>query len=319
MWVMIELGNVSIHRSLLLHKGVNSWFQILQPAVHDFTSEERVVWIDIEGVPLSVWSRETFTKIGKKWGEVMDIEESSFSTFARKRLCVKTILEDNILEKFKVVFKGKVFLVRAKELFAWTPTFVEYKEMEYISDDEGLVNSVQQSVGSEHANVDQFDSDEEGVPDTNFGENIVSPIKSVNQSSGKEGEPVSEDPFGIYEVLNRNLNQVTKELDPSLSHPPGFTPVESQQEETNGESNNIGFDKELPKSAVPNVVNNSEVPANESGNGDFPSLNFAKGGSFLDVLDGMVRVGQSMGYEMDGCIKDLENIIGNNGDSVFPK
>ncbi|GKF79182.1 nucleotide-binding alpha-beta plait domain-containing protein [Tanacetum coccineum] len=49
------------------------------------------------------------------------------------------------------------------------------------------------------------------------------------------------------------------------------------------------------------------------------SPNFANGGSFLDVLDGLVRVGQSMGYEMDGCLKDLENIIGNHGDSGFPK
>nr|GFB01428.1 cytochrome P450 [Tanacetum cinerariifolium] len=37
-------------------------------AIHDFASDERVVWVDIEGVPLNVWSRETFLKIGKKWG-----------------------------------------------------------------------------------------------------------------------------------------------------------------------------------------------------------------------------------------------------------
>ncbi|GJU07962.1 hypothetical protein Tco_1124392 [Tanacetum coccineum] len=112
--------------------------------------------------------------------------------------------------------------------------------------------------------------------------------------------------------LNRNPTHVAKELDPSLSHPLGFTPVESQQEETNG------GDKELPNSADPNVLNNFEVPANESCNGksdDISSPNFANGGSFLDVLDGLVRVGQSMGYEMDGCLKDLENIIGNHGDS----
>ncbi|GKD24410.1 RNA-directed DNA polymerase, eukaryota [Tanacetum coccineum] len=316
MWVMLELGSVSTQHSLLLHTGVNSWFQILQPAVHDFVSEERVVWVDIEGVPLKFWSRETFVKIGKKWGEAMDIEESLSSSFARKRLCIKTNLEDNILEKFKVVFRGKVFMARAKELFAWTPTFVEYKETEYISDDEGLQNSVHQQVGSKPAKEDLFDSDVEGVPDTIFEDNIVSPIKSVCHSSGKEGEHFSEDPFGIYEMLNRNPTHVAKELDPSLSHPPGFTPVESQQEETNG------GDKELPNSAAPNVVNNSEVPANESCNGEsdgISSLNSANGGSFLDVMDGLVRVGQSMGYKMDGCLKDLENIIGNHGDSEFPK
>nr|GEY08098.1 RNA-directed DNA polymerase, eukaryota, reverse transcriptase zinc-binding domain protein [Tanacetum cinerariifolium] len=53
-------------------------------AIHDFVSDERVVWVDIEGVLLNVWSRETFLKIGKKWGETMDIEENIISSFAQK-------------------------------------------------------------------------------------------------------------------------------------------------------------------------------------------------------------------------------------------
>ncbi|GKC83932.1 RNA-directed DNA polymerase, eukaryota [Tanacetum coccineum] len=50
-------------------------------------SDERVVWVDIEGIPLHVWSRETFAKIGNKWGEALDIEDNFGSSFARKRLC----------------------------------------------------------------------------------------------------------------------------------------------------------------------------------------------------------------------------------------
>nr|GEU30530.1 RNA-directed DNA polymerase, eukaryota [Tanacetum cinerariifolium] len=43
----------------------------------------------------------------KEMGETMDIEENLVSSFAQKRLCLKTKQADNILEKFKVVFKGK--------------------------------------------------------------------------------------------------------------------------------------------------------------------------------------------------------------------
>nr|GEX54670.1 RNA-directed DNA polymerase, eukaryota [Tanacetum cinerariifolium] len=75
--------------------------------IHEFVSDERVVWVDIEGVPLNVWSRETFLKIGKKWRERMDIKENLVSSFTRKRLYIKTKQADNILEKFKVIFKGK--------------------------------------------------------------------------------------------------------------------------------------------------------------------------------------------------------------------
>nr|GFA29697.1 RNA-directed DNA polymerase, eukaryota [Tanacetum cinerariifolium] len=33
-----------------------------------------------------------------------------------------------------------------------------------------------------------------------------------------------------------------------------------------------------------------------------------KGGSILEVLDGMIKVGRSMGYDMEGCSKDIEQI-----------
>nr|GEY22569.1 RNA-directed DNA polymerase, eukaryota [Tanacetum cinerariifolium] len=84
------------------------------PAV-DFVSEERVVWVDIEGAPLNLWSRETFLKIGSKWGSALDIEDNYGSSFARK-----------------------VSMVRAKELFTWTLFFLEPQEMIYTSDGDSV-------------------------------------------------------------------------------------------------------------------------------------------------------------------------------------
>ena len=42
--------------------------------------------------------------------------------------------------------------------------------------------------------------------------------------------------------------------------------------------------------------------------------NMGKGGSILNVLDDLIRVGQSMGYDMEGCSRDIEHIIGTQGD-----
>nr|GFA49167.1 RNA-directed DNA polymerase, eukaryota [Tanacetum cinerariifolium] len=101
-----------------------------------FVSCERIVWVDVEGVPLYAWSRNTFLKIGSKCGEVLDLEEGKDDFFAQKRICIKTKQEDNILEKFKILVKGKVFVVRAKELFIWSPTFTEVHETNVHSDNE---------------------------------------------------------------------------------------------------------------------------------------------------------------------------------------
>nr|GEW96652.1 RNA-directed DNA polymerase, eukaryota [Tanacetum cinerariifolium] len=64
MWVMLEFDKVDTKMKLLQHTGVNSWFQVLQDAVHEFVSDDRIVWVDIEGIPLNVWSREMFLRIG---------------------------------------------------------------------------------------------------------------------------------------------------------------------------------------------------------------------------------------------------------------
>ena len=44
----------------------------------------------------------------------------------------------------------------------------------------------------------------------------------------------------------------------------------------------------------------------------------SKGGSVLGVLEEVIKVGQAMGFSMEGCEKDIETIIGNQGaDLVF--
>nr|GEU39708.1 RNA-directed DNA polymerase, eukaryota [Tanacetum cinerariifolium] len=68
LWVMIELESIKSKANFMKHVGVASFFIRLCNAQLDFVSRERIVWVDIEGVPLHVWSRATFHKIGAKWG-----------------------------------------------------------------------------------------------------------------------------------------------------------------------------------------------------------------------------------------------------------
>ncbi|GJZ80373.1 RNA-directed DNA polymerase, eukaryota [Tanacetum coccineum] len=70
LWVLLELTSMDTKLNLMNHIGVKSWFHTIQEACDDFVSDERIVWVDIEGVPLKAWSRETFTRIGK----IMDRE-----------------------------------------------------------------------------------------------------------------------------------------------------------------------------------------------------------------------------------------------------
>ncbi|GJS80758.1 RNA-directed DNA polymerase, eukaryota, partial [Tanacetum coccineum] len=183
LWVMIELTSSKSKAKFLKHVGVASWFNCLSNAQSDFVSRDRIVWVDIEGVPMHVWSSTTFHKIGSKW-------------------------EDNILEKFKIIVKGKIFVVRAKEFFTWSPTFTDVSETAYYSDDDSDKEvGVKQSEFCKQGNSED-ESDNEAVSDTFYGENTNEEgyvVESVPQSIERE---ISNDPFKIYDLLNKRKEAV---------------------------------------------------------------------------------------------------------------
>nr|GFB08087.1 hypothetical protein [Tanacetum cinerariifolium] len=221
--VLLEFGKQESKKNFMDHSGVNSWFHLIQDVPLDFVSDERIAWVDIEGVPLQAWSRETFSKIGNKWGELMSIEDTSVASFGHKRVSILTKYPTSILESFKIIVKGKVYVLRAKELFTWSPNFLGIKENLCSSDDEsvsgGMHNSNHSFVSEEEEG--EFNPSDEDVPETIFGDNSASK-KGHSRNSKKQ---MSEDPFGIYKTLKKNRPVGDSQPSPSLSHPPGFSPV----------------------------------------------------------------------------------------------
>nr|GEV94883.1 RNA-directed DNA polymerase, eukaryota [Tanacetum cinerariifolium] len=166
LWTMMEFSSLISKEKFLQHVGVASWFNSLSNAQPDFVSKERIVWMDIEGVPLHLWSHPTFTKIGSRWDELMELEESKDDLFA---IVYQNEQEDNILEKFKIILRGKVFVIQAKELFSWVPIFQEDKSSDFYSDDESVRGDVGKENHFEQKSQDiGEDSDVDGKQDIEF-------------------------------------------------------------------------------------------------------------------------------------------------------
>ncbi|GJR22293.1 ribonuclease H-like domain-containing protein [Tanacetum coccineum] len=121
---------------LLNDTGVGSWFSSLKPACNSFVSDERVLWISLEGLPLKVWTRNTFSKVASKWGDLVKWVDLAKKSLFCKRLCVKTMLNAIIAERFKVIVKGSMYWVRAKEMEAWDPFICNDSYENESSDDE---------------------------------------------------------------------------------------------------------------------------------------------------------------------------------------
>nr|GEW74671.1 hypothetical protein [Tanacetum cinerariifolium] len=315
LWVMIDLHSSQVKAKFMSHVGVASWFGKICSAQSDFVSRERIVWVDIEGVPLHAWSRESFCKIGSKWGEVIDLEETLDDCFARKRICIKTKQEDSILKGFKIIIRGKVYIVRAKELAVWTPSFNEVNN--YCSDDESVKGSDEVNDKScNHGNSDAA-SDVEEISDTVFGDADVKNDVNHDQVFTSDVDKPSPDPFNIYDLLNnKNDRKDNSDKDSSLPYPPGFTPnlepILSDDHKTNAPSDCVDH-KQSDNLSSRVVENNKVVDEYHSSNSHGLKRELNTGGSILDVLDIMINIGHTMGYNMEGCVKDMEKIIASQG------
>nr|GEW34398.1 putative RNA-directed DNA polymerase, eukaryota, reverse transcriptase zinc-binding domain protein [Tanacetum cinerariifolium] len=67
-WILMELDSELAKTRLLNNTGVASWFEELKNMTNEFISTDRIVWVDIEGIPMKAWTKESFAKIATKWG-----------------------------------------------------------------------------------------------------------------------------------------------------------------------------------------------------------------------------------------------------------
>ncbi|GJZ99256.1 RNA-directed DNA polymerase, eukaryota, reverse transcriptase zinc-binding domain protein [Tanacetum coccineum] len=230
--------------------GVSSWFSKIRQAFFDINPDGHIVWVEIEGVPLKLWTLNTFKRIVTRWGNLIDTNDSDGNCFHSKRLCLFTKSISNIYENFKIIFRGKVYWIRAKEVPGWTPDLVEDSDEEELSDDDSLEEGMK-NLESENDCSNSFE-----VPDTVF------------ENEGGSKKDSSVDPFGLYPLLNKKTkDQKHKEsgTNSSPKFPPGFTPnndnddtgdkksvndfEEEKLNEDDGDSNNSNLKENVDESA----------------------------------------------------------------------
>ncbi|GJT61376.1 RNA-directed DNA polymerase, eukaryota [Tanacetum coccineum] len=160
--------------------------------------------VDKEGFPLKNGFRhKTFKRIASKWGILIHVDSHEDENFYTKRICINTNITSNILESFKIIYRGKLFWVRAKEVPGWEPDFMEDNDDDSNNDDD-LINDLKKDEELEG------DSDTEAVPNTIFDDALIH-INAENASVEKQ-KTHSEDPFNIYKLLTKNKENNHKEF-----------------------------------------------------------------------------------------------------------
>ncbi|GJR20023.1 RNA-directed DNA polymerase, eukaryota, reverse transcriptase zinc-binding domain protein [Tanacetum coccineum] len=248
---------------------VGSWFSCIKDASMEFQPDKRIAWVEVEGIPLKLWSGNTFNRIAAKWGDLLDVDDQEDSCFHSKRLCVHTKVVRSISEEFKTIHRGKIYWIRANEAPGWVPEFNDDVEEEpdddINSNDDGPLEHVIESGGG--------DTDDEG-DQVNLANEDVKGDNILEDGEINEKEDKSDDPFNIYPILNKLADTGGNDIKNRRIEPgklPTFEP------------------KDHIQSAIcSGKFKSSEVPR--------------EGGSILSVMEEIVKVGTIMGYNMEGCL-----------------
>ncbi|GJW69587.1 hypothetical protein Tco_0126504 [Tanacetum coccineum] len=254
LWVLIE-------EKLLNHTCVGSWFSSLKRACNSFVSDERLVWISLEGLPIKVLTRNTFAKVAFKWGDAWeDLAEKSLFC---KSLCVKTKLNKIIVERFKVIVKVSHLMMKK----------MRKTNMSQSGDKVTTDNDVKRV--SESSCMHNNDL----IYDNNH--NNIMPDKD---------KVLSEDPFNLYDILNKR-----KDSGNDLKYPPGFTPSVINVEEVNKKvkgatSNEVNEQVNFTSNELEESVPKEKFTSNNS----VCSKRVHIGSSILQLMHELVKVGQTM-------------------------
>nr|GEY53444.1 DIE2/ALG10 family [Tanacetum cinerariifolium] len=110
----------------------------------------------------------------------------------------------NIFESFKLIYQGKAYWVRAKEVPSWILDFFDQNDEDSESEDEQFVGDFKEDIG-------RSDKDLEGENEVNvvLGTLFEEEIPKSNDDEDSTGKNVkqSEDSFNIYSLLNKKKSR----------------------------------------------------------------------------------------------------------------
>ncbi|GJR98227.1 RNA-directed DNA polymerase, eukaryota, reverse transcriptase zinc-binding domain protein [Tanacetum coccineum] len=306
LWVLFVFKDKHVRDKFINHEGIQSWFTSLEPWYDDFVLNERLIWLEIEGVPIRAWHNDTFKSICRKWGEALFIDDSDSSNRFSIRLCIKSSHNSLIFASTTVKLNGVTYAYRVRELCSWTPNFapevVDMEEEGYVAEEEGSVEN------SSNADGGKVKAEEEELMGELFcnDDNETPP----NMKENLDAQPSNSDPFELEHLIAKNGNyKSNKQGSSTPKFPPGFT------QSDDGDKQNDFSDVNKPehlvhhesKSIQSSQVKDDEVPRKYVGV------------SMIQQVEDTIKVGIALGFNMDGCQDMLQKMIADMGDDIETK
>ncbi|GJR52782.1 RNA-directed DNA polymerase, eukaryota [Tanacetum coccineum] len=86
LWVLLEFSSSKTKEAFRDNVRVGLWFSDLRKASLDIHPDGRIVWVEVEGISLKLWTVNTFRRIANKWGDLIDVGDMNENCLHSKRV-----------------------------------------------------------------------------------------------------------------------------------------------------------------------------------------------------------------------------------------
>ncbi|GJY68395.1 RNA-directed DNA polymerase, eukaryota [Tanacetum coccineum] len=291
LWLWIEFDSHEACLNLQNNKEISWYFSQVKLIHQHFVIDERVVWIEISGLPLNAWSPKAFKKVANIWGSPLLVDEDPNETVSIGKVCIKTKILGHIKDTCKVTVLGKSFNVSVNEFADWNPEIKDSVSISSINSDKV------QPVNHEDGLSDYGFTDKEDGEIPNFSANEE--VDRVKNTQWDEDNDFGNSKPEKKETSSKDNPETPVEDSKTFSKPPGF-------EAFNSNSNNSCIRKSFPRHNQSSHCSSAPVKSSHINNSHTNPL--SKHGSMIEALVSQIEMGKVLGYDMEGRANKCKSI-----------
>ncbi|KAL4557518.1 hypothetical protein LXL04_035699 [Taraxacum kok-saghyz] len=163
MWILIRPNSEGDYKKLNEDSSLRSWFKTLKQWDASFKVKERLTWLNIERIPINLWSPNTLIQIARRWEEVLQTDTCNLggSMCHKSLVCIKSEIQDLIWSSERIIVDNEIHTIRIKE--------VEIKELgEYFRIEPDYHSAREENLNQDEDSTQDGSSSDDDFPTSEF-------------------------------------------------------------------------------------------------------------------------------------------------------
>ncbi|GJR37777.1 RNA-directed DNA polymerase, eukaryota [Tanacetum coccineum] len=125
LWIWIQFNSVASCMTFQSNTCIESITSSIKTITPSFKVDERMIWVEISGLPLCAWGSNAFKKVACAFGKFMFFEVEQSNAMCTGIVCISTKSQHFLSEKIHVDIRGESYEVQVQELGTWSINIVD--------------------------------------------------------------------------------------------------------------------------------------------------------------------------------------------------